>query len=120
MKYLDLTEMKAPEKLSLYSKIKACNYLIEKINNQKFLIHRELQSEEQRFYSSDEIMQYHDTLYLYGIACLDSKEQALLKCRDYWKFVKALNNAQQQPLDVISSGFSLGDYGIDREVKGAN
>ncbi|MFE7150795.1 hypothetical protein [Heyndrickxia sporothermodurans] len=74
--------------------------------NSYYLIHRELQSGERRFYKSREIFQYQNKYYVYGIRRTESEELAVSAIKNYWETVRKLHI--QKATRIKSSGFFVG------------
>lgn len=67
------------------------NYLIEQEKSTRFIIHRELQSNELVYYTNSEVFEYKGKLYLKEINSGYSEEEAKKVIEGYWGEVKKLD-----------------------------
>lgn len=93
----DIVVMSAPKEIGFFNEqnewISPKVYLIERLDNCHYLIHRELAEDEIERYDKDRIFQYKSKKYLRGIANRTLKEEAKRVVRNYWSaFVDRTNN----------------------------
>lgn len=78
-----------PEKA--FKNITPPTYLIETVGNSKFLIHRELQDNEQKDYIDHEIAYYNGRKFLIGITTTSTEESAKQVINGYFEAIKKLD-----------------------------
>lgn len=72
-----------PEKKGAFKKVPS--YLIHQLDNDHFLIHRELSSKEQQDYGLDEMIQFEGKWYLFCIMTVSSQEKAEVAIEKFWQ-----------------------------------
>ncbi|USK62358.1 hypothetical protein [Peribacillus asahii] len=77
------------------NRIQPCKYLIQNVENSKYMIHRELKEGELRYYHIDNIMEYKGAYYLYCIEAASTEEQAKSIIKSYWDNVKKINSVDK-------------------------
>jgi len=89
LKILEKRKLVAPDHLK--GQLKPPNYLIEKIDEKEYLIHREISSSEIDEYNEYSLLEYDEEMYLMGIVCTESEQEAEMAIHSYWKAVYQLN-----------------------------
>jgi hypothetical protein len=90
LKDLKVKKMNAPKAANFKSGIALNNYLIQEAGHDNFLIHREISSNERKYYKDDRLFKYEGKTYLWGIANCPSEEYAQVAVNGYWDCVKQL------------------------------
>jgi hypothetical protein len=68
------------------------NYLIQKINENEFYIHRELEPGESIFYNSNQLLPYKKNLFLKQICIVTTIEKAEEIINKYWIIIKEMKS----------------------------
>lgn len=79
--------LQAPENLGNET-IKPCNYLIQKVQQDYYFVHRELEEDEQHRYHYLDTFKLNDKTYVWGIAVWPTEETAELAIISYWDKIK--------------------------------
>lgn len=65
--------------------IKPKDYLIEDVkDDETYIVHRELLSDERHYYSSQEVMKYNNKFYLLNICQCETLQKAIEEIHSFW------------------------------------
>ncbi|MGR5881143.1 hypothetical protein ACT7DC_02905 [Bacillus cereus] len=98
-------------------KIKPANYLIEKIAESQYLIHREIAEHETEVFQEEKLFEYEGKSFLPKIRSCSSEEQAELAVQSYWQGIKELNEPailQYEIPDVYTQALSIAEKVVPR------
>lgn len=84
-----------PQNSKLTGDLKPGIYLIEKLDDYNFLIHREIQESEEVYLIGTEKFEYKGKTYLFGVANCPTEEEAIIAIQSYWSAINGLNNLKQ-------------------------
>lgn len=113
--YMKLMEASAVEFQSM--KIKPSNYLIEKIAESQYLIHREIAEHEKEVFQEERLFEYGGKSFLPEIRSCSSEAQAELAVQSYWQGIKELNEPeilQYEIPDVYTQALSIAEKVVPR------
>lgn len=79
--------------LILTHEINVPDYLIQKVSENNFLIHRELEPNELHYYKNekDRILEYKGQKFLVSIRSFESLEEAEKAILEYWSVIKMMD-----------------------------
>ncbi|MBY0596942.1 hypothetical protein [Bacillus bingmayongensis] len=83
--------MEANEQEFQGMKVKPSNYLIERIAENQYFIHREITEQEREAFREEKLFPYKGKWYLPLVSC-PSEEQAVTTVHSYWQGIKELNS----------------------------
>ncbi|MCM3603111.1 hypothetical protein M3175_20440 [Robertmurraya korlensis] len=92
LKELEIKEMTAPINLKKECELEVPNYLIQNLDIDNYVIHRELIKGEMRYYRSGEVFKYKGKRYLACISNARTEESAEFAVKSYWQAFKKFNN----------------------------
>lgn len=97
LKRTEIRRMTPPDDIANNASIKPCRYLIQNVDHYNFLIHKELNVDQQRSHESSTTFEYKGGVYLFAIANLPTEEQAVIAVYTYWRATDSLNRMFSPP-----------------------
>lgn len=95
-KKLDIVVISAPKEIGFFDEnknwISPMKYLIQDLDGENYLIHRELALDELSKYNDDKIFYYQSRKYLKGLTNMPSKEAAEQIIKSWWNAFNDLKN----------------------------